>query len=394
MKEHRKLRVLFVSNMKGFSGGEIVLERLIQHNQAIESLVILPEGAFARRLSQRGIRVHPTQHIQKLSRGSKKVALLTLLRNVVLGNREVLRLAKHQRIDVVVANGFGLFVYCALAKLFRTQVVLIHHHPVLTPGTSDFKLSKYVAMMLNAIVCVSDAVKTSYRRAGAPDAKLITIRNGLDHQTLPDTEAAAPAVRRTYGLEKETVCFGLVATITPWKGHETFVQAVKFVKDQSTTRPFRCFIVGGVLDENEADRRFAESLKQTIKRENLEEVITFTGQLDFQTIYALLDVVLNCSVLAEPLGTTLYEGMAMKKIVVATAIGGSPEILEDNVSGYLLPPGNVEALGKKMIHIIDNYPQLSGIRESAYQQSRERFSVENMIENYNQLFRRLAREKS
>ena len=393
MESNRKLRVLFISNMKDFSGGEIVLERIIRHNQRIESEVILPEGAFARQLAQHGTPVHITQRIRKLFRGSKKVARLALLWNTLLGNIEIARLVKRRKIDILVANSFGVFIYCALSKLLNTKSVLIHYHPIFAPGTFDFKLAQYAARVFDAVVCVSDAVKTSYLRAGAPADKLVTIRNGLDHQTLPITEDIAPAVRQTYGVAPNTISLGLVATVTAWKGHETLVQAVKFAKHLGTTRPFKCFIIGSILDQNEADQRFAELLQQTIAQENLNDVITFTGQLDFSTIYALLDVVLNCSILPEPLGTTIYEGMAMKKVVVATTIGGSPEILEDNVSGYLVPPGDAVALGEKIIAIINHHDQLSSLREAAYQQSQEKFSIEGTVDHYNQLFFRLAHEK-
>lgn len=393
MEKNRKLRVLFVSNMKDFSGGEIVLERIIRYNQRIESEVFLPEGAFARQLAQQGTQVHTTQRIRKLFRESRKVAWLALLWNTLLGNIEIARLVKQRKIDILVANSFGLFAYCALSKLLSTKVVLIHYHPIFAPGTFDFKLARHAARTFNAIVCVSDAVKTSYLQAGAPANKLVTIRNGLDHQTLPTTEGIAPAVRQAHGVMHDTISLGLVATITSWKGHETLVQAVKFAKQHSATRPFKCFIIGGILNQNEADQRFAKLLRQTIAQEDLNDVITFTGQLDFPTIYALLDVVLNCSVVPEPLGTTIYEGMAMRKVVVATAIGGSSEILEDNVSGYLVPPGNAVALGEKIIAIINNYDQLTSLREAAYRQSLERFSVKGTVDRYNQLFFRLAHEK-
>lgn len=378
------MNVLYLSNRKDYSGGEICLERLILNTNSVKSFVVLPEGQFAKRLAKKGINIIIENRISPLNREKNKFYYVKLF-NCFVVVRKLLRVIYSQHIDIIVANGMGCALYaCIVGLLSGRKTIWIHHHPVLEIGTTDSWIAHYLSMPFSKIIGVSKAISNSLILSNIPKEKVITIYNGLDFENefIPYF-SHTNVLRNIYGIEENVVLIGMIGTIIYWKGFHVMLETIKILKDMGLSqRHFVCFFIGKF-----EDYEYKQRLERYIKKYELENLVIFTGKRDDMIqIYGDLDIILNCSIKPEPLGTTIYEGMAMEKIVIATNIGGTPEIIDDKVNGFLIPPQNPYETAKLLRMIIENYSGYKSIRKKAREKVISMFSIQKMADEYLKVF--------
>jgi len=156
---------------------------------------------------------------------------------------------------------------------------------------------------------------------------------------------------------------------------------------------WRLLIIGEKMRPIKEDELYLQELQEAIQQYNLQDKIIFTGKInDIRAVYCDLDIVVNSSIEPEPLGTTIYEGMAMKKVVIATNIGGSPEIISDGVDGYLVPHNDATKFAHTLEHCFTNFDHL--VMEKSVEKVFNKFNVQTMISNYDLILSSLIRKST
>jgi glycosyltransferase involved in cell wall biosynthesis/SAM-dependent methyltransferase len=187
---------------------------------------------------------------------------------------------------------------------------------------------------------ISDHVLLRYARWGIPREKMLTLKCGIQEPSgAPDSAELRPG--------EPTVSF--IGTLIPEKGVHVLVEAVKGMSIQCRVRLFG----GGPRSYTETLRRAAQPLGDRVE---------FCGEYDHRHLRGVLagsDIVVVPSVWEEALGLVIQEALAEEKIVVASRIGGIPETILDGVNGFLVPPGDVEALARTLDGILRD---LDGVR--------------------------------
>lgn len=198
------------------------------------------------------------------------------------------------------------------------------------------------------IICISRAILESLR-AARPDVKASTVHiyDGLDMDAIRRRSCETPVaeLRREFGAADGELLFGVVGNIKDWKGQDVLMRALPYLP---TSIPWKCLVVGAV-GNNDACVAYAEQLRTLARDFGFEDRVIFTGyRTDVPSIMNALDVVIHTSVTAEPFGLVIIEGMALGKPVICTAHGGPVEIVEDGISGFLVPPGDPRALAARL----------------------------------------------
>jgi glycosyltransferase involved in cell wall biosynthesis len=203
----------------------------------------------------------------------------------------------------------------------------------------------------DAIVAVSTAVRDTWAIGAQRErGRTVVIRDPLVAPQLVRRRASVPRV-------------GVVGRIAPWKGQHVFLEAFAQAFPDG---PERAVIVGAPLFGEES---YEESLRVQSARLGLNGRTEFTGfREDVWPELAALDVLVHCSVVPEPGGQVVAEGMAAGLPVVATTGGGPSEVIEDGVSGLLYPPGDAQALGHALRTLIAD----AGLRRRLGDSARER----------------------
>jgi len=227
-------------------------------------------------------------------------------------------------------------------------------------------------------VAIAEEVARSLERVyGLRNLPLIP--NGIPVANYALGEEVRKAWRRREGYEDSTVLFVSVARLSPQKDHVSLIQAFSIAA--SRNGHLRLLLAG--------DGPLRLEVEARVKALGLEGKVRFLGvRADVPEILAAADVfVLSSRWEGNPL--SVMEAMAAGKPVIATAVGGVPELVQDGVSGVLVPPENVEALADAMLKLAGDAALRTRSGQAAFRRAKERFDVSVMVEGYGTLYERL-----
>ena len=208
-----------------------------------------------------------------------------------------------KKIDLLHLNnhiGFDLDGTLA-AKLYGIPCV-VHERGFLKVDRAASFLSKYV----DALVCISESVKSFYETEKVFPKKILRIYDGLDaSQAIPTCRPEV--VRQILGIETNAKVLGIVGTIQPWKGQREVISALAHIKKKYPN--IQCLIVGPVFDFDYAKK--IQALSQELNLDNNVQYLGFRD--DVLNLMNAMDIVIHASTSPEPLGRVLMEAMALEK---------------------------------------------------------------------------------
>ena len=237
---------------------------------------------------------------------------------------------------------------------------------------------KCLSPLVSRFVTVSDDLKSwMIQTVGIPESKVTTIHNGVDTRRFsPDGRSAS---RFSLGLDDSVFTIGTVGRLDAVKDHRSLLQA--FLPIARSTKP-ACLIIAG----DGPMRRAIESLSAEL---GISEKVRLLGERhDIPRVLNACDVFTLTSI-AEGISNTILEAMASALPVVATRVGGNPELVDDGVSGRLVGARDVGALTAAY----ESYLYDSKLRDrhgrNARARAEQKFSLERMASEYAQLYQGL-----
>jgi glycosyltransferase involved in cell wall biosynthesis len=239
---------------------------------------------------------------------------------------------------------------------------------------------KFVYALSDAIVAASEAVRQVLLRSGIPTSKVLVIRYGIDLKAFPNSLEARQRVRQELGISEEQPLCILVGRLAASKGHTYYLQAAQQILKRFPNTGF--LIVG--------DGELKASLQEESEQRGIAERVLFTGfRRDVPDLLYAADVSVVPSVWEEPFAYVLQESMAAARPVVASAVGGTPEIVEDGVSGFLVEPCRADLLAEAISQLLADPDLRRSMGEKGRQRIERDFTVERMARDYEELYRSL-----
>lgn len=226
------------------------------------------------------------------------------------------------------------------------------------------------------MVAVSENLKQFIvEKVGVDQDRIKVVYNGV--AALPRCEKAdADACRKELGLPKNSQVVGVVGNLYSVKGHQYLIEGIPAVLQKC---PNTSFVFAG-RGELEAQ------LKEQVHRLGLDKRVHFLGlRQDISRILALLDVFVLPS-LSEGLSMAILEAMIAGKPVVATQVGGNPELVLDGETGFLIPPRDSQALASSLVMLLTNKLQAVQFGERGKRRAQGQFSLETMVQTYQTLY--------
>ncbi len=220
---------------------------------------------------------------------------------------------------------------------------------------------------MDRLIAVSRAIVAKIQREGRDTVPVELIYNGVDLQRYDHQEPCC-TLPDEYGMEPGAALVGVVARLEPEKGHPTLLEAWPLVlRDVPNAH---LVVVGEGSDR--------ERLEQQARDLRIAHRVVFTGRRDdVPAVTAALD----CAVLPsyrEAQGLTILEAMALSRPVVATNVGGIPEMIEDGVTGVLVAPHDAPALAAGIVRVLTDHPFADTIARAGHDLVHDRFCVELM----------------
>jgi len=360
------LNILFINSIQMFGGGEVWMLRTLralQHRGHRVWLCCRPAGELAKRAAESGIAVKPVQF-----RGD-------------FGPVAVLRLAgwmRREAIEVVLTNmDKELRLGGIAAKIARVPVVIARRgidYPL--KNRRRYRLAYNV--LATSIIANSHATKRALLR-NAPwlDPQRITvIYNGIDPG--PFSKPTGRSLRREWGVPEGAPLIGFVGQLDQRKGISVLLSA--FDRVHARMPAARLVLVGhGPL------RHLVES---EARRRGWGEAALLPGFMeDIPSVMQAIDLLVLPS-LWEGFGLVLIEAMAAGKPAISTATSSMPEIIDDGLTGYLVPPGDAESLAKRTLELLENPTLRERLGRAARQRVSELFTMERMVDQLEELFLR------
>ncbi|HEY6398997.1 MAG TPA: glycosyltransferase family 4 protein, partial [Solirubrobacteraceae bacterium] len=221
------------------------------------------------------------------------------------------------------------------------------------------KLVKHCA---SRIIAVSESARREYLKRGfATERQIVTIHNGVDFVPTP---GSGGEVRQELGLAGEDLVVGMVSALRPEKGHDIALGAVR---ELGTRFPNLRLLIAGQGD------LYDELVKRASK---LDGVVVVAGlRHDLTRVFDACDVCLQPS-RADAFPTSIIEAMAASVPVIATAVGGIPEMISDGRTGVLLaPPPQVDALATALAELLADPERRRRLAQAARQVYLDRFTA-------------------
>ena len=355
-------RVLLLSPTAVPGGAERALVNLARHlpTHGFEpSAVLLADGPLRGWLEEAGcsVTVVPAGRTRHLHRTASVIRRLTQLAG---------------QADVVISNQSKGHVYGGLAAKLAGRPAVWWQQG--TPTRSRIELAA-TAVPANAVVCSSRDAERAQRRL-TPRHLVKLIHLGIEVDAIASRAGSGQAVRNRLGWESKQVV-GIVGRLQPWKGQEVFLRAAAQIARRHPEARFA--VVGGAVLGWEGD--YPQHLRRLAEELGIADLVHFAGhQDDVYPWFDAMDVVVHAS-FGEPFGLVLVEAMALGKPLVATADGGPLEIVEDGVSGLLVPPGDDKALAGAVEQILDD-PTLAASLASAARRRADTFSSERTASQF------------
>jgi glycosyltransferase involved in cell wall biosynthesis len=208
------------------------------------------------------------------------------------------------------------------------------------------RIEQVLGRMSDAIVAVSTSVKADLVALGvAPADRIRVVSLGLDLEPLSRTLPRG-GLRGVAGVPMDAPLVGAVGRLVPIKDLSTFLRAARVVR---AARPDVHFAVVG-------DGECRAALEAESAALGLQDRVHFHGwRRDMAAVYGDLDVVVNCS-RNEGTPVALIEALAAGRLVVATAVGGTPDLLQSGAHGRLVPPADPDALGAALLAVLAGDP--------------------------------------
>jgi glycosyltransferase involved in cell wall biosynthesis len=297
----------------------------------------------------------------------------------------------HDRaIEIVHSYGFYSNVFAVpAARLSGVPVIIASIRDCGETLTANQKRAqRIVCRMADCILANAEGVRKWLLAEGYPAAKIHVIRNGI----VPEgAEAAQPAgrLRQELGLSRETQLVAVVSRLNAMKGIEYFLEAVAIVSQRFPLAHF--LIIGG--PSRKGDDGYKAEVERYVDRLGLGHRVTLTGfRSDVKEILPEIDISVLPS-LSEGLSNSLLESMVAGVPTIATKVGGTPEVVDDGVTGLLVPSHDAGALVQAMSTLLENPTLRFMFGEAGRRRAMRLFSIEKMVRQTESLYLELLREK-
>jgi len=283
-------------------------------------------------------------------------------------------------IDILHAHNLAPLVYGGIAAHLlrpRPRIIYSEHNQIYR--ATPFQKSKFwwYANLADEIVAVSHDLKRTLQDKIRVRPPVVTVHNGIDGGRFTSIDSQ---VRQELGIGDDEFVVGTAVVLSEQKGITYMLQAARLVADED---PSVRFVLAG-------DGPLREELVAEAKSLGLGDRVLFPGyRRDVPELITAYDVYALSS-LWEGLPLALLEALAIGRPIVATTVGGNPEVVEDGVNGFLVPPRNPEKLAARILDLKRDDELVARIRSANRERFESEFSLPCMVKNHAALFERIA----
>jgi len=311
----------------------------------------------------------------------KEVKIFLVKRRQGLDYRYPFRLARLLRKEDIqilhLHNSTALFYGTIAAKIAGIPRIIYTEHARDTfPNIKVRIVERILSHFLDRVIVVASYLKDNLiKYQGFSPSKILVIPNGIDErgfENLPPREE----IKKGLGLLPGQRVVGIIARLDPIKNHLCLLRAMQMI---FKLFPDVMLIIAG-------DGPMKEELYSMMEDHGLKERVLFLGfRDDVAQLLEAMDIFVLCSK-SEGLPITLIEAMASGKAIVASRVGGIPEVIKDGVNGILISPDNPTELAEALVGLINDPTKRVRLGTKAKETFYDRFTLQSMLRSYEEVY--------
>ena len=365
----RVVEVLATGTSGGAQEHVLGLVSRMDHARFDVSVVSLSPGSAARKLERAGFEVLVIdEHDDAIATGALAAHLVDVRPDVIHNHM--------YRAELV-----GTRAAIALGEVgHRRPYIVSTVHSSRVRSEEDREMLRVLTPAMDQLIAVSKMIEDKLVAEGRTTAPITRIYNGVDLSRYERVEACC-TLPDEYGMEPGSQIVGVVARLEPEKGHPTLLEAWPPV--------LRAVPDAYLLIVGEGSRR--EALEAQTRDLRIAHRVVFTGRRDdVPSVTAALDVAVLPSY-REAQGLSILEALALSRPVVASNVGGIPEMITDGVNGVLVPPHDPDALAAAIIRLLRDHPFADTLGRAGHDMVHDRFCIDLMVESVQAIYEEGAR---
>jgi len=339
-------------------------------------------GELAKHLKQADIKYYIIHHLKRpISPLNDFLALL-----------EIIKLIKKIKPDIIHLNSSKISILGSIAGLLiKSKIIYTVHGWVFNEPLPSWKIlfykyaEKFTAILKDKIICVSEFDRLiAIKEKIAPEKKLAAIHNGITPINFLSKEQAREKLSQISNIQYpiSNIFIGSIGNLYKTKGLEYLIQAGRLLIDAGIN--LKIIIIG----EGE-EKKYLENL---INQLNLKGHVILAGRIDNAASLLKAFDVYVCSSVKEGLSYTIIEAMQAGLPIVATQVGGNPELIEDpstnseQATGILVDAKNSSILAEKIQRLINNQKLQNELGNNAKQKANCEFALEQMVQKTKEVY--------
>lgn len=325
-------------------------------------VVTFNKGVLSERIAKEGIAIHVLDESQK---------------NILGLGWALFSLLKNSKVDIVHVHGFKEALVSLISRKFLKFKLIRTHHGI---GMLDGGLKYRVIEMINASfvdqeIAVSSDLRDCLISFGNKSRKIQVVHNGLFLDEVVPTEPKCETIARL-NIDPDDIVIGTLGRLVHVKGYKYFLEgAYEILKDNSNVT----FIIAG-------DGPLFDELKEYAEKLGIYDKIKMLGfRQDVYNIIHACDIFVITS-LHEGLPTVLLEAMYLGRPVIATKVGGIPEVINDKFNGILIPPKEPIVFAIACLELIKNHDLRLQLAERAKSDVIANYSAERVMKETKKIY--------
>lgn len=379
--------IIYLNQTSKISGAERSLLALWKGlSKKFRPILVLPEtGPLEWKAKELSTETIILPELPKWGEKNQLKKMIQILRSAI----KLKNIIQNKKAKLIHANGPRIGYASGLAARLAIIPSIIHVRDIhLSPFSSPLKalLFDYLA---DQIIAVSEATKQAIisKRPGL-NRKTKVIYNGLDLEEIDSIKAKD--IKNEYKIDPDVSLIGLVGIIHPVKGIDILIRAAPLIKKSFPKVKF--LIIGDTM--NFEGQLYLKKLKELIAQFELENDVIFTGyQEETLSLIKSLDIFVHSAIYPDPLPRAILEAAACGRPIIATRVGGVPEIIDHNQSGLMVESGDVNGLAQSCLFLLRDRKVAEKLGQRAKQKITEKFTLERHCRQIERIYFELIESK-
>lgn len=342
----------------------IIVKNLDRSKYHVSVWCLLGEGVVAEELKENGIKIE----VIDFSISRKIRSLFNLVRKL-----------KKEKVEILHCWGVSGGVWGRSAAILAGVPIKFVHVQNLyydlkrKPRLIEYLLSFFTDKVIACSLAVKECLTTFI---GINENKIETVYNCVDLNTFYKSNNS-DHIREDYNLSTQNIIVGSVSRLCKVKGHKFILEAALRLRKKF---PHVRFLIVG-------EGPLKEELEEKIENLGLKNEVILTGlRQDIPQLLSAMDIFVQPSIVKEGLPLAIAEAGACSLAVVASDVGGNSEIVKDQVTGIIFPPGDVDAFSEALSSLIESPSKKREMGEAARKLCEELFSSETMLKKTDDLY--------